>query len=709
MGLRREAEFQNDLGKYFKLNLYDSLTSGPSTPFILSARGFDLEYQTKDRTRFTGVIPSSVSFDIVHTSSADDTLVNDIKTAPYKRFQLEILISDNGTTFSEYWCGNVLSDVSAEQNLSFFAGTQTTITVTDGLAQLVDVKVDDNNTYTLNQLTPFVDYIRKCLLNDVGTSFCWGASDRFLQTMVNWWTNTMPTPAQSVDPLRQCGSIFRAFKTVENNQAVSISSFDMLDRICQAFGARLFLSKGQWRFHQVNSFAQMSSGQFRRSYYKGSNTIIASNPDDNIITSGGNVLNGGTFDTLPPVQKVKVAYDFLHNLTLLNDPIVLWNTWTDAGGATGTLSNTVYDSSSNLLSQSIGNITQETDASLAWNLLFMPRYFGTDTQWNASDPYPGAAGAGLATYILARFKLVGDGGTTYYLNITQNSSGAYEWTTDATLVGLKNIFSASHYTDYWSLASGSPLNTNLLGLNGISVDGTYDAVPDSGELFFEGYGRFSWFNPFGPSAGSTDVDNSMTIYPNQSASPVQKGLALGCPTPDGQDQHLSYLVNNASTTKNIFTVTQGSSVSNTILEADEQFLGTGPTAMSNTRIICYSNTSLTSFDTGTNETWEVYEQTTGDGVTGRITKILGKEILSGRKEGADIFNGALKREDFEYYNAYSDISGSKIFVPQDIRFNAASSVWDGQWIQTNLDSSGQTYLSEDVVNLNATFVNSSNY
>ncbi len=74
MGLRREAEFQNDLGKYFKLNLYDSLTSGPSTPFILSARGFDLEYQTKDRTRFTGVIPSSVNFDIVHTSIAHETL-----------------------------------------------------------------------------------------------------------------------------------------------------------------------------------------------------------------------------------------------------------------------------------------------------------------------------------------------------------------------------------------------------------------------------------------------------------------------------------------------------------------------------------------------------------------------------------------------------------------------------------------------------------
>ncbi len=117
------------------------------------------------------------------------------------------------------------------------------------------------------------------------------------------------------------------------------------------------------------------------------------------------------------------------------------------------------------MSQSLGTITQETNASLAWNLFFMPRYFGTSSQWNTSDPYVGAFGASLDTYILARLKLVGDGGTTYYLNITQNSSGAYEWTTDATLVGLKNIFTGGHYTDYWSLASGSPLNTNLLGLN----------------------------------------------------------------------------------------------------------------------------------------------------------------------------------------------------------------------------------------------------
>jgi len=701
MGLARESLFQNDLGKYFKLNLYDSSFSGTATPFFLSDRGFDLKYQTKDRTRFTGLIPSSVTFDFVHTASADATLINNIKTAPYKRFQLEILISDDGISFDEYWCGNVLSDVSAEQNLSFLAGTSTTLTVSDGLAQLIDVKVDDNNTYTINQLTSFVDYIRLCLLNDVGTSFCWGASERFLQTMVNWWTDSMPSAAQSVDPLRQSGAIFRAFKEVVEGEDVSISSFDMLDRICQAFGARLFLSEGQWRFHQVNSFAQMSSGQFRRSYYKGSNTVIASGTDDNIVTTGGNVLAGGTFDTLPPVQSIKLKYDFASKLQFVVDPIVLWNTWTDNSGATGTLSSTVYEDSTSLISKSLGDINQEADSSLSWNLVFRPNYFGTSAQWNSSSPY---AAERLSTKIFARFKLVGDGGTTYYLNISSYPNNGYTWTTSSLVVGLRSVFlgmGLGHYSAF----SGSGFDNSLVGLNGNSIAGTHAAIPDSGELFFEGYGKFTFEDMTNHNA-TTDVDNTMTVYPNQ---PSQEGLALGCPTPDGTDEYVRYLVNNTSATGTTFTATQPTSVSTIILEGEQQGLGSGPNAMSNTRIICYTNTSLSAFDDGTNTTWEVYEQTTGDGVVGSITKILGKEILSGRKEGADIYNGSLRIDGFEFYNAYSDISGSKIFVPQQIKFNAASSIWDGQWIQTNLDSTGQTYLSDEIVNANATFVNTNQY
>jgi hypothetical protein len=653
------------------------------------------------------VIPSFVTFDIVPRSTADETFIEDIRNATYKRFQIEILESlsvDSG--YENWWCGNILSDVSSEQNLSYEAGTKATLTATDGLAQLEDVKVDDNNTYTLNQLTSFVDYIRQCLLNDVGTSFCWSASDRFLYTMCNWSTDTMPSVGQSVDPLRQSGCIFRAFQEVIQGEAVTISSFEMLDRICRAWGARLFLSEGKWRFIQNNVYAQMSSGQFRRDYLKGSNTIDGSGVDDLIVSSGGNVLGGGTFDILPPLQKVQIPYDFLHDYNLLVEPVVVWNTFTDSSGAFGTLSDTVYRSSTNFNSVALGNINNQTDSNLAWNLYFIPNYFGTSAQINSSAPSTQLGFDVMNTNLVARLKLVGDGGTTYYLPLTSYPQGAgKEWTTSSTWIGNMQIYQGSIPQQYSNSAAASNIGNGLASITGFSQDGTYNAIPDSGALSLEVFGRFAFVVNY-PTVTFTDVVSSMEVYPDQ---PTQQGLALGLGTPDGQNQFLRFQVNNSVIQEQLFSATQGLTVSTDILDIDKIHLGTGPNAMSNTRVICFSDTGLTTFDSGTTATWEKYDQTTGDGVTGAMTKILSKEILAGRKQGASVFNGALRRDNFHFFKAYSNISGSKIFVPQEIKFNAEKSIWDGQWIECNIDISGQTYNSADTPNLGIPNSNTNNY
>ena len=102
---------------------------------------------------------------------------------------------------------------------------------------------------------------------------------------------------------------------------------------------------------------------------------------------------------MPPVQSIKLKYDFASKLQFVVDPIVLWNTWTDNSGATGTLSSTVYEDSTSLISKSLGDINQEADSSLSWNLVFRPNYFGTSAQWNSSSPY---AAERLSTKIFAR-------------------------------------------------------------------------------------------------------------------------------------------------------------------------------------------------------------------------------------------------------------------------------------------------------------------
>ena len=47
--IRNTAEFQNELGRHYKVIIFDDdLTGDSSDTFTLSKRGFDLTYETED-------------------------------------------------------------------------------------------------------------------------------------------------------------------------------------------------------------------------------------------------------------------------------------------------------------------------------------------------------------------------------------------------------------------------------------------------------------------------------------------------------------------------------------------------------------------------------------------------------------------------------------------------------------------------------------
>ena len=734
--IRNTSQFQNDLGKYYQLVIYDNTLTGDSTDtFTLSSRGFDLNYETEDRTRFTGLIPSNVEFDIITTSSADETLVSDIKGAAFGRFLIRIDESDDGSSWARWWAGNVLSDVSDAPDLSYEQHPSFTFTATDGLAELVDIKLDRNTTYaTLNTLTSFVDVIISSLKNDLDSSIFWnatGTGHRFLRTMVNWYTANMPTPAANIDPLRQSGAIFRAFQEVENNSEVTISSFDALDRICRAFGARLFLSEGRWNFTQNNAYTQMASGsgQWRRDYFKQDNTIIASSATD-YRDSVTNVLGGGSFDTLPPVQSVVVPYNFLNDLDLISTPYVLWNTWVkgevpDWGSPAVTQFNAIGTS----LDRDLGSISTATNARIEWNIKFRPKWFGNAATYFTEAWTPPGNYNYLACYVNSYLKLIGDSGKHYYIGLSgpstyltytsTSSSGAYEWVESGTtaspsvpnqvVYNLKNV-ALGGYGAY-ALWANFPAGDNVTAFQGSSVAGNggsggsaLAAIPEDGELHLISYAKFRWVYSY-QTAAYAGLDVSGVMLPSGTSSALTPtgidGLAVALPVINDQNEFFRYVVDGAGTSVNNFTSTQGTAVSNTILEIDEIFLGTGPTQLSNTRVLIFTNTGLTAYDAGNTITWQVYHQSTGDGVTGRLSKILGKEILAGRKTGCDIYNGSIKDKNYEYVNAVTNISGSKVFVPQQMSFNAETAVWSGQWIEASVDISAQAYSTSQIPNTTA--------
>jgi hypothetical protein len=221
-------------------------------------------------------------------------------------------------------------------------------------------------------------------------------------------------------------------------------------------------------------------------------------------------------------------------------------------------------------------------------------------------------------------------------------------------------------------------------------------------LFIEGFCRFRWADLVNGWDGTTDeIDSADVLFPNSSSGgtsgTIIKGLAMGMDKPDGSTYYLRYLVDGNSTAQQLIAAEQGTAISNSILHIDPVNLGSGPTAQTPTRIITFD--AAGNGDDGTATTWQVYQETTGDGETGSITKILCKEILAGRKKGVDVYNGSLQTNtatNYEYHLAFDNISSSKVFVPNDMTYNANEGIWDGQWIETDLDASGQSYTSDDI-------------
>ena len=85
-----ELSLQSDNGTYYRIDVYNNnaISSATYTP-KLGADGFTLTYQTDNDNRFTGLIPSEVTFYILVTEDGEQAVVNDIRGSVYGGFDNE--------------------------------------------------------------------------------------------------------------------------------------------------------------------------------------------------------------------------------------------------------------------------------------------------------------------------------------------------------------------------------------------------------------------------------------------------------------------------------------------------------------------------------------------------------------------------------------------------------------------------------------------
>ena len=684
-----ELSLQSDNRTYYRLEVYNNnaISSTTYKP-KLGADGFTLTYQTDNDNRFTGLIPSEVTFDILVTENGEQAVVNDIRGSVYGGFDIAIYKSTDDVSYELYWAGLLLNDISPEQDIS--RPTIVKLTAVCGLAPLRDIDFNVDTGYSTPSSFQTLNYFVNIFNNQIGLQdYYWSLTDTYITTSVDWTTDTM-TSIVSRDPLVASRFNFMAYVEINEDGSKKFkSSFELLDNVCKAWGMRCFFSDGRWHLIQVNNYDNWKAPNthYIRNFskvYNSSNagaSLLSSSNASYTTTEGTNIKRyGGSFDFLPILRSVETNYNHLQSFdmpffyyynnsdsstqyqTNLNE-IPVWNGYIYNGNI---YTGTAYDINRGLTDSlviSLGEVSALTGSSILLNRNFT---LGRAASVDFSDV--SGANDKVEAHIKARFKLVGASDTYYH---PLSTVVATDWTTTSNATTT-------------AIIDPLYLNNNYTGiLDTININVQTNEIPVDGDLFLEIY-AICYYNNY---VDALAINNQITITDTTSTADPTDILVYSAPE-SSEEQGIKYLINNEVVIKKFFrsfNAPSGTTISNGVkFEIPELFIGTGPTSGAVGRIETFNYTT-SSWEDGTNATWRAY----GAAVAGtEITQLLVEEVIKGQSSGARVFNGSLKLTSGELnYFEGIEIDGTA-FIPYQVSYNANEDTWSGEWY--GIDLSGNT-------------------
>ena len=706
---RIQYKFKSDKGTYYRITIIDTLSSTSSLydDVLANDEGFKLTYETNDDDRFTGLIPSKVDLGFFIDDNSGDgnpsniiSIINSITTSDYKRWQLKIENSTNDSTYYLFWVGNFLNDINSEEDISL--PREIKLTAICGLGALENIPFNEVTAYNFNTRYSCYRYIYNSLLNDVDTENNWGTNDRFIRSVVDW-TNSQIPRNNATDPLNNTRFLAATYAPVDNNGVRQPeTAFKLLNQICKAFGARLYLSQGIWYFIQVNTYEEMdSSDQYYRDYKKGNNgsthtADFYGTIDLNTSEDGTNItrLAGNKFDNLGILKEATLNYEMFQSYDLLpltvtnasgtsntvNNSLVAWNGWHNTGLGFNTDSG-IYgvndlSTSADYASYYMGEIQLIDSQTIKVTRTFNRAINDTSAGWGFTT--------NQSILFYHRLKLDDGAGDVRYARSTYTDGGQAQWTTND-VWGNAPDYGVPYTFFYFDFFNATPINEFILNFETAQV-------PIGGDLYFECYAKV--YYDYG---NSTDVAEDGTEI--TSATDQAKLYIYSAPESSNIQIFQSY-IDGESTSIQKFVTSQNITNGLTYEVGDLQ-IGSGPTATNVGRLQCYNNTS---WDDGTNITWEAY----GGGSGKAISKLLLNEIMAGQNEGARVFDGALKiltnnvsTNGYKFHNGIT--IDSSLFVPYQTTFIANEDTWQGEWYEINTNTTTLTDETEvETLNTNNT-------
>ena len=318
MGVRYTAlAYSNINDTPYTIGIYDTSFSGTVQQIELSGDAFSIEYERQGDEKFTAVKGSRCNLYLRVTDDAigldlQSWITSNLLANNEDKFQL--VVYRDGSLF---WVGNILHDLSGRMDAS--RPYDFTLSAADGLARLKDFTFDfATDNYDRYKITEFIyEVLKETPLYKLNIA------TNLYSTCVEWWEDLMPARAANKDPLDFTKVHTYAFTKFDEKkqERTAFTYYEVLEEICKAWGMRVLMTEGVFRFVQVNNYEDDGTTKYVRMYNRSnayvSNTALPSYISLQTSSPIRKVLAGNQWNYYPPLKNVFKTFAF-DNKNMLN-------------------------------------------------------------------------------------------------------------------------------------------------------------------------------------------------------------------------------------------------------------------------------------------------------------------------------------------------------------------------------------------------------
>lgn len=612
-------------GDVYKVYVDDTDYAGAAIEIDLADGGFSLRMEGGGDDMFFPIIGSKLTVPVAvsdATLSDLQSFADELLTASETRFIVRVYIN-TGTGDELYWTGYVLPDLSGFEDIE--PPYQFSITATDGLARLkkIDYKTVNSLPTGFHRIS---EHILACLQMDDGLLGAWDTNDAYFRAAVNWQDANIGSPSAAKCPLyvSYINGIVFAEKKESDTTTVAykfMSCYEVLETICRHFAARLYMSKGSYRFEQIN---ERSQDLFYERVYNKAGTIVSSSASQTYDRSflqtpaDGERLSGGIYGYLPALRKVVAEYEHSNKFNYLDGYSGLYWNKLSTFPATTTFSNISVTSDYVLRFSFNLNIEATLDnAYLAPWRYIMRMYVRVGTETLEAQSLNLTVGGNPTTTILPN-QPQWQSGTNYY-----------EVSTAFTFTDFLYEFATITF-DTPALPTGTEIEVGFYAWDAFDIDG---AQVDT---------DLTWW-----SVTATDMKVRLASDPALDFEGVRR-----------------YEVDNAI---------EGNSA-----DVEQKFLfGHAVTGTTTGALWTYNGTGVPALTTGT---WDYG----GESENYEFPQLWAAEVMAARSTPRPLYSGAFWGDTL-YAHSRIIKPDNSAWLMMSAEFSAQENVWRGQWFQAGVN------------------------